>query len=96
MEKKQEQSKSPSEPAKEPKTAPAKEAKSEPTNCSFYLAKKRKYCKFPKQPNSIYCFHHVGLANTEDYVRCPADPKHFIKKADLEFHIKICSKTKQT
>ena len=72
-----------------------KETESKPTNCSFYLSKKRKYCKFERLSNSEYCCHHAGLTNTEDYIKCPVDPKHFIKKKDLEVHIKICSKTKQ-
>eukprot|EP01022_Parablepharisma_sp_SALTPOND_P021695 TRINITY_DN4335_c0_g1_i1.p1 TRINITY_DN4335_c0_g1~~TRINITY_DN4335_c0_g1_i1.p1 ORF type:complete len:130 (-),score=0.23 TRINITY_DN4335_c0_g1_i1:1057-1401(-) len=72
-----------------------KTTETQPTNCAFYLTKKKKYCKFPRLPGSIYCYHHIGLTNTEDYVRCPADPKHFIKKSDVEAHVKICSKTKQ-
>jgi len=74
---------------------PEKDKNPKTENCSFYLTKKRKYCKFPRLPGAIYCYHHIGLTNTEDYIKCPADPKHFIKKCDLEAHVKICSKTKQ-
>lgn len=69
------------------------EAKNE--HCSFFLAKKQKYCKFPRLPTAEFCYHHIGITNTEDYVKCPADPKHFVKKSDVEAHVKVCSKTKQ-
>ncbi len=65
------------------------------TTCTFYLVKKAKYCKFPRMPNSVYCYHHIGLENPVDYMKCPADPTHFIKTADVEVHLKICTKAKQ-
>ncbi len=72
-----------------------KKAGPDSTTCSFYMAKKVRYCKFPRIPGSIYCCHHAGLGNTEDYVKCPSDPRHFVKKVDLEAHVKVCPKTKQ-
>jgi hypothetical protein len=69
--------------------------KSSTNHCNFFLTKKKKYCKFSRLEGEEYCYHHVGITNTKDYVKCPADPKHLIKRSDVEAHVKICSKTKQ-
>ena len=41
-----------------------------------------------------YCAVHNEAAE-EDRVACPADPRHTVKRSDVERHVKICTATKQ-
>ena len=53
--------------------------------CDVWLPRKRRFCGFGKLSEK-YCGHHGS-----ERVPCTINPKHSVKKSDLNSHIKICS-----
>ena len=63
--------------------ASLKALKVEPNSqrCTFFLIKKKKYCKFPKYKGEKFCSHHRARS------QCPHC--HTLVK-DLKIHVKCC------
>jgi len=74
--------------------------------CSCYISKKHRFCKYKRAPNSEYCFTHLSNSSEEKQndgeedkngnnkrVRCPVDPSHTVYESRLSKHIKICNKS---
>ncbi|GAB4817542.1 hypothetical protein N2152v2_004588 [Parachlorella kessleri] len=71
------------------------EASGERQKCQHYVARKRRFCKFPAMPGQKYCGNH--FVTTEGYtgparVQCPYDPTgdHTVLVSDLEKHKAKC------
>ena len=60
----------------------------------FTRYKNKVQCLFTVQREGTkYCDHHAYL-DTDEFVKCPVDPSHSVKKAKLEKHVKKCNRTK--
>lgn len=62
---------------------------SEPERCSYILPKKRRTCKMLVKSGKQFCGEHAVFdpENTER-IPCPNDPKHTVKKSELEDHLR--------
>jgi hypothetical protein len=61
--------------------------------CAFTKNKNKIRCKYTVQrDNTIYCNYHAYI-DTDDFVVCPVDPSHSVKKEKLEQHVKRCNRT---
>ncbi len=76
------------------------------TLCEFYIVKKMRYCRFKKvfadelieknkDKNLIgeFCVYHQPLKENVDneFILCPIDPTHSVKKSKLNKHVKKCN-----
>lgn len=62
--------------------------------CAFTQFKNKVRCRYTVQrENTIYCNYHAHL-DTDDFVVCPVDPTHTVKKTKLESHVKKCNRTR--
>ncbi|CAI2366644.1 unnamed protein product [Moneuplotes crassus] len=62
--------------------------------CEFTKYKNKVRCLFAVQSkNTKYCNFHAYL-DSDEFVLCPVDPSHSVKKEKLEKHVKKCNKTK--
>ena len=67
--------------------------------CTFWQARKRRFCNIPRAPGSAFCGHHAPppAAGTDAdaapalRVPCPHDATHSVFVHDLAAHVKKCS-----
>lgn len=67
--------------------------------CSFFLTKKRRYCRFRPCNDQKYCSEHIYLLNDESdrkRIPCPLDPNHTVYEDNVDTHIKKCNKRQHT
>ncbi|CAD2214013.1 tRNA guanosine-2'-O-methyltransferase TRM13 [Angomonas deanei] len=70
----------------------------DPKICSFYLSRKRRFCKTECKPGSKYCHTHCATSSTPDAadtaldrrVPCPINGNHTVYASRLQQHIKVC------
>jgi len=59
--------------------------------CTFYLAKKRRHCRFEAKAGYPFCGNHLpaqcGLGKR---VPCPGNPNHDVLENELQAHLKRC------
>merc|ERR1719499_357965 len=61
--------------------------------CSFFVAAKRRHCRFAAISGTDRCGNHPGTPDGEDLrIPCTLDPRHTVAKSKLSSHLKICSK----
>ena len=60
--------------------------------CTYWLASKRRYCKFAATPGKRLCGNHASDGPRR--VPCPVDPTHTVREADLAAHVIKCTKAK--
>ncbi|KAH9489457.1 tRNA:m(4)X modification enzyme TRM13 [Bulinus truncatus] len=66
-------------------------------SCTFYLTKKRRFCRFRPKQGQLYCPEHsciMGVNNDRKRIPCPLNPTHNCYEDDLEKHLKKCNVTK--
>ncbi|VDI29464.1 tRNA:m4X modification enzyme [Mytilus galloprovincialis] len=64
-------------------------------HCSFFLEKKRRFCRFKPNPGQKYCAEHTGLLGIptdRKRIICPIDSKHTCYEDQLTKHLKKCRK----
>lgn len=82
-------------------------AKNEDENlCEFFIIKKMRYCRFKKvfaedikeknkdkNLNGEFCVYHQPLKENpeNEFILCPIDPSHSVKKSKLNKHLKKCN-----
>lgn len=60
-----------------------------PDQCSFFMAKKGRYCGTQRKKGEEFCVQH--LPNEGNRVPCPLDPNHSVWENDLPRHLKKCN-----
>eukprot|EP00118_Oscarella_pearsei_P005451 m.25102 g.25102 ORF g.25102 m.25102 type:complete len:393 (+) comp28737_c0_seq2:18-1196(+) len=67
-------------------------------HCSFFVTRKRRFCKLSVREGSSYCGEHLNWAESEESgegerkrIPCPYDPKHSVYATQLEKHKKVCN-----
>uniref|UniRef100_A0A2C9LXY1 tRNA:m(4)X modification enzyme TRM13 n=1 Tax=Biomphalaria glabrata TaxID=6526 RepID=A0A2C9LXY1_BIOGL len=66
-------------------------------SCTFYLIKKRRFCRFKPKHGQLYCPEHacmMGASGDRKRIPCPLNPTHNCYEDELEKHIKKCNVTK--
>ncbi|KAM6219235.1 tRNA:m(4)X modification enzyme TRM13 homolog [Rhynchocyon petersi] len=80
--------------------APTRQAPGSPAEgrCSYYVEKKKRFCRLVAAAGKRFCGEHAGAAETdaeEENVRkrilCPLDPKHTVYEDQLAKHLKKCN-----
>lgn len=69
------------------------------TACSFFLTKKKRYCRFKPNNGNTYCSEHIYLLNDafdRKRVPCPLDPNHTVYEDNVDTHLKKCNKRQRT
>ena len=82
------------------------------TQCCYLVPRKQKVCNVARSMHSMFCGNHqpaesvvrendneTDLANDtskKERVPCPIDPTHTIYKHSLKYHMKVCTKLKQS
>ncbi|XP_069960491.1 tRNA:m(4)X modification enzyme TRM13 homolog isoform X3 [Cherax quadricarinatus] len=70
--------------------------------CSFYVKRKKRYCKMLVRAGQSYCGQHLveehvnGETNQLKRIPCPLDPKHSCFEHRLEQHLAICNAREKT
>ena len=59
-----------------------------PGQCSFWMSKKGRFCRFTVGPNTLLCAEHSGA---DDRIKCPLDPSHTVSQAQLSRHLLKCN-----
>uniref|UniRef100_A0A3P8XCV1 tRNA:m(4)X modification enzyme TRM13 n=1 Tax=Esox lucius TaxID=8010 RepID=A0A3P8XCV1_ESOLU len=62
--------------------------------CSFYVEKKKRYCKMIVGSGKSYCGEHANAGEKESEnkrIPCPLDPKHTVFENLLAKHLKKCN-----
>ncbi|KAM5256600.1 tRNA:m(4)X modification enzyme TRM13 homolog isoform 5-T5 [Ctenodactylus gundi] len=77
-------------------SAPTPHATGFPTEgrCSYYVEKKKRFCRMVVAAGKRFCGEHAGAAeeeNTRKRILCPLDPKHTVYEDQLEKHLKKCN-----
>eukprot|EP00611_Tribonema_gayanum_P028936 TRINITY_DN759_c0_g1_i1.p1 TRINITY_DN759_c0_g1~~TRINITY_DN759_c0_g1_i1.p1 ORF type:complete len:321 (-),score=47.21 TRINITY_DN759_c0_g1_i1:407-1369(-) len=63
--------------------------------CRMWVTRKNRYCSQPRKRDAQYCgLHQQEVFDAESRIPCPVDPTHSIDKANLQWHLKICTFTK--
>ncbi|CAH6719809.1 tRNA:m(4)X modification enzyme Trm13p [[Candida] jaroonii] len=65
-----------------------------PDQCSFFMAKKGRYCGTQRKKGEEFCVQH--LPNEGNRVPCPLDPNHSVWENDLQRHLKKCNAKPKT
>ncbi|XP_006813922.1 tRNA:m(4)X modification enzyme TRM13 homolog, partial [Saccoglossus kowalevskii] len=66
-------------------------------HCSYFVARKRRYCKLSPAIGKIYCGEHAHLdkdaqaESNRKRIQCPLDPKHSIYEDQLKHHLTKCN-----
>ncbi|XP_054420877.1 tRNA:m(4)X modification enzyme TRM13 homolog [Pteronotus mesoamericanus] len=62
--------------------------------CSYYVAKKKRFCRMVVAVGKRFCGEHAGAAEEENgrkRILCPLDPKHTVYEDQLAKHLKKCN-----
>ncbi|XP_020022040.1 tRNA:m(4)X modification enzyme TRM13 homolog isoform X4 [Castor canadensis] len=62
--------------------------------CSYYVEKKKRFCRMVVAAGKRFCGEHAGAAeeeNTRKRILCPLDPKHTVYEDQLAKHLKKCN-----
>ncbi|XP_050401365.1 tRNA:m(4)X modification enzyme TRM13 homolog isoform X1 [Patella vulgata] len=62
--------------------------------CSFFLKKKNRFCRFRPNKSQIYCAEHsleMGVELERKRVTCPLNPSHTCYEDCLQKHLKKCN-----
>ncbi|XP_025728071.1 tRNA:m(4)X modification enzyme TRM13 homolog isoform X1 [Callorhinus ursinus] len=62
--------------------------------CSYYVEKKRRFCRMVVAAGKRFCGEHAGAAEEENArkrILCPLDPKHTVYEDQLAKHLKKCN-----
>ncbi|XP_047443346.1 tRNA:m(4)X modification enzyme TRM13 homolog [Mugil cephalus] len=61
--------------------------------CSFFVAKKKRFCKMIVGKGKLYCGEHANMeeGGCSGRIVCPLDPNHTVTKDKLEKHLKRCN-----
>ncbi|KAG5192539.1 methyltransferase TRM13-domain-containing protein [Tribonema minus] len=63
--------------------------------CRMWVTRKNRYCSQPRKRDAQYCgLHQQEVFDAESRIPCPVDATHSIDKANLQWHLKICTFTK--
>lgn len=69
-----------------------------PGHCSFYVQRKKRFCRMSVRLGAQYCGEHSPLPQAQEQehkqslrVPCPYDPKHTCFATKMEKHLKICN-----
>ena len=76
------------EASSKPSASGATEGEAEFRRCAYVIPMKHRTCNLRARPGSLYCTTHDP--NVEGRVPCPKDPRHTVRVADLERHLKRC------
>ncbi|XP_051021544.1 tRNA:m(4)X modification enzyme TRM13 homolog isoform X2 [Acomys russatus] len=76
--------------------APTSHATGFPTEgrCSYFVEKKKRFCKMVVAAGRRFCGEHAGAAeeeNSRKRILCPLDPKHTVYEDQLAKHLKKCN-----
>lgn len=75
-------------------TAPAIAAGPMPGRCSYFVQRKKRYCKMIVSEGKKYCGEHAEPGeeqNSRTRIPCPLDPKHTVYEDQLQKHLKKCN-----
>ncbi|XP_008695885.1 tRNA:m(4)X modification enzyme TRM13 homolog isoform X2 [Ursus americanus] len=62
--------------------------------CSYYVEKKKRFCRMVVAAGKRFCGEHAGVAEEENArkrILCPLDPKHTVYEDQLAKHLKKCN-----
>ncbi|XP_034873828.1 tRNA:m(4)X modification enzyme TRM13 homolog isoform X1 [Mirounga angustirostris] len=62
--------------------------------CSYYVEKKKRFCRMVVAAGKRFCGEHAGAAEEENArkrILCPLDPKHTVYEDQLAKHLKKCN-----
>ncbi|XP_007606169.2 tRNA:m(4)X modification enzyme TRM13 homolog isoform X1 [Cricetulus griseus] len=62
--------------------------------CSYFVEKKRRFCRMVAAAGKRFCGEHAGAAegeNARKRILCPLDPKHTVYEDQLAKHLKKCN-----
>ncbi|XP_021051967.1 tRNA:m(4)X modification enzyme TRM13 homolog [Mus pahari] len=62
--------------------------------CSYFVEKKKRFCRMVAAAGKRFCGEHAGSAeeeNTRKRILCPLDPKHTVYEDQLTKHLKKCN-----
>ncbi|XP_022352597.1 tRNA:m(4)X modification enzyme TRM13 homolog isoform X2 [Enhydra lutris kenyoni] len=62
--------------------------------CSYYVEKKKRFCRMVVAAGKRFCGEHAGAAEEENArkrILCPLDPKHTVYEDQLSKHLKKCN-----
>ncbi|XP_029802315.1 tRNA:m(4)X modification enzyme TRM13 homolog isoform X2 [Suricata suricatta] len=62
--------------------------------CSYYVEKKKRFCRMVVAVGKRFCGEHAGAAEEENArkrILCPLDPKHTVYEDQLAKHLKKCN-----
>uniref|UniRef100_A0A8C0NNR1 tRNA:m(4)X modification enzyme TRM13 n=4 Tax=Canis lupus TaxID=9612 RepID=A0A8C0NNR1_CANLF len=62
--------------------------------CSYYVEKKKRFCRMVVAAGRRFCGEHAGAAEEENArkrILCPLDPKHTVYEDQLTKHLKKCN-----
>lgn len=62
--------------------------------CSYFVEKKKRFCRMVVATGKRFCGEHAGAAeeeNTRKRILCPLDPKHTVYEDRLAKHLKKCN-----
>nr|XP_004664003.2 tRNA:m(4)X modification enzyme TRM13 homolog isoform X1 [Jaculus jaculus] len=62
--------------------------------CSYYVEKKKRFCRMVVAAGKRFCGEHAGAAeeeNSRKRILCPLDPKHTVYEDQLTKHLKKCN-----
>ncbi|XP_072610617.1 tRNA:m(4)X modification enzyme TRM13 homolog isoform X2 [Vulpes vulpes] len=62
--------------------------------CSYYVEKKKRFCRMVVAAGRRFCGEHAGAAEEENArkrILCPLDPKHTVYEDQLAKHLKKCN-----
>ncbi|XP_004637031.1 tRNA:m(4)X modification enzyme TRM13 homolog [Octodon degus] len=62
--------------------------------CSYYVEKKKRFCRMVAAAGKRFCGEHAGAAEEENArkrILCPLDPKHTVYEDQLAKHLKKCN-----
>ncbi|KAF6718742.1 tRNA:m(4)X modification enzyme TRM13-like [Oryzias melastigma] len=64
-----------------------------PDRCSFFVERKKRFCKMMVRKGQRFCGEHANAAEGGSIRRivCPLDPKHTVAEDKLEKHLKKCN-----
>ncbi|MEE6513138.1 hypothetical protein FKM82_020614 [Ascaphus truei] len=65
-----------------------------PGRCSYFVQKKRRFCKMIVSEGKKFCGEHAGNGEEQSgrtRIPCPLDPKHTVYEDQLEKHVKKCN-----
>ncbi|XP_059122133.1 tRNA:m(4)X modification enzyme TRM13 homolog isoform X3 [Peromyscus eremicus] len=76
--------------------APTSHATGFPTEgrCSYFVEKKKRFCRMVAAAGKRFCGEHAGAAEEENArkrILCPLDPKHTVYEDQLAKHLKKCN-----